>query len=263
MTALESLFTVAAAALVGLLFGSFAAAASHRLPRGESVLAGRSRCPACGRVLDVRDLVPVLSWLLVRGRCRHCAAPIGWRYAAIETAVAILFAVIALRVGPNVESLLLALLAVALVIIAAVDLEHRIIPDPVLAVVLLLAVAYRMLVAGDVVAAALGAFLGLAVGAVLHWGYRYLRHREGLGLGDVKFLAVAGVWLGPVTLIPFLVLAGVLGIAFGSLWRLFAPEPEFPFGPALAGALLFCLLAPSFPRTFWSLMELFPTMGAG
>lgn len=232
-----------AAAIVGAALGSFVSLLSHRLPRGEAIVGGRSRCPHCGAALRALDLVPVVSWLASGGRCRRCKARVGLRYPAIELGLAALFVLIYLRLGPTWPGLLLAALAVVLAALATIDLETGYLPDAVQAAAVPLGLAYQW-AAGEVAWGLAGLVLAGGLAYAVRWGFHRASGRQGLGLGDVKFFAVAGLWLGPGGLPAFLVLAGALGALFAGLWRAMGGEREFPFGPALAAALLAVLLAP-------------------
>ncbi len=231
-------------ALLGTVFGSFATAAAWRLPRGEPIGAERSRCPSCATPLAARDLVPVLSWLLAGGCCRSCGGGIGWRYPLTELATAGLFALAWARADGWWQAAVLAVLVTGLVVVVLVDLSHTLIPDQALLVLLPAGVAWQWLGGWEPLAAATGALAGLGLGLGLRWGFRAATGREALGLGDVKFLAVAGVWLGLGAMPAFLIAAGLLGVAFGAAWRLGGRGEVFPFGPALAAALLLLVLAP-------------------
>lgn len=228
--------------ILGLVFGSFATMLTYRLPRGEPMVADRSRCPACQAALSAGDLVPVLSWLLTGGRCRHCAAPVSWRYPAIELAMAALFLGAWWRAGDDsVAAVLLAATAFGLLVIVVTDLESGIIPDILLVGLLPVAAVWRWRGGWDDGDGLAGAALALA----LTWGARtaYLRWRgkPGLGLGDVKLSGLAGLYLGLSGVGPFLAATGGLGLAFGLIWRLTGRGPKFPLGPALALALLLAL----------------------
>ncbi len=242
-------FGIAIAALLGLFFGSFVTLASHRLPRGEPILIERSRCPACRAVLGPRDLVPLLSWLAQRRRCRQCGAAVSPRYALIEVLLAGLFAALYLHSGATLTGLLLAGLAVGLVTLSVTDLEAGIIPDKVLLALAPLGLAYQY-VAGDVALGLAGGALAGGVAYAIRYGFKRLRGRDALGLGDIKYFAVAGLWLGPFGLPAFMVVSGVAGIAFALLWRRLGGGREFPFGPALALGLFICLLFPELVGLF-------------
>lgn len=232
------------AALLGLAFGSFVGLVSYRLPRGEPIFGGRSRCPACEAPLASRDLVPVLSWVAHRGRCRRCGAPVSVRYPATELVLAGLFVLVYVRAGPTLAGVLLAALAVGLVTVVVIDLEFGVIPDKVLLVLAPLGLIYRF-VDGDPLAALAGAALAGGLAYALRLVFLRLRRREALGLGDVKFFAAAGLWLGLAGVPVFLVISGLVGTGSALLWRRFGGGREFPFAPALAVGLFTVLLFPS------------------
>jgi leader peptidase (prepilin peptidase)/N-methyltransferase len=202
------------AALLGLIVGSYLNVVVHRLPRGISTVLPRSRCPACGAPIRARDNLPLLSFLALGGRCRDCGAPISWRYPLIEALTAALFAGCALRFGPTPAAAAAALLCSLLVALAAIDLEHLLLPD-------------RITLPGIAAGIALqpwigwvgwrGALLGAAAGGgvllALYGVWYLLRREEGLGLGDVKMLAMVGAflgWRGVVVTLFFGSLAGAL-----------------------------------------------------
>ncbi len=235
--------------LLGLCFGSFVTLASYRLPRGDGVVAGRSRCPSCNTTLGARDLFPVFSWLLSKGHCRYCHTGISLRYPVIELVTALLFLIVYLAHGISFASMLLMLMSTALVIMVVVDLEHMIIPDEVHLALLVLALGYHAAVGTPPAQVAGGFAVMLALGMLLHHGYYYLRGREGLGFGDVKFFTVAGIWLGLWPLLPFLLIAGLLGVMTGLLWRALGRGDIFPFAPSLASSLWICALWPEITST--------------
>lgn len=226
------------ALLLGLIFGSMASALSYRLPRDLPIFADRSRCDLCGATLGARDLVPLLSWLTARGRCRHCGGTVSWRYPAIELATAALFGAAWLLAAPMLA--LWAVLAVVLsllMVIVVADLEEQIIPDGALIGLLPLAVLWRVLTDGDWADSLAGAALGLLLSLGLRWVFLRWRGKDALGLGDVKFLGVAGLFLGVTPFARFLVISGLCGILFGLAWRWSGKGAQFPFGPALCAGL--------------------------
>jgi leader peptidase (prepilin peptidase) / N-methyltransferase len=255
MTILFTVFFFA----IGAVVGSFLTLASYRIPRNENIVTGRSRCPVCQNNLGVRDLIPLLSWLKYKAACRQCGTKISIRYPLIELATAVAFAIIYLQQGISPYAFILMGLAAGLILMIAVDLEHYIIPDSVHFWLAFLALAKLILVPGvwsDWITALAGTLVGLGIGLLMHYGYYALRKRHGLGLGDVKFFAVAGLWLGAIGLIPFFVLAGLLGIAHGMLWKKLGKGPMFPFGPSLAVSLFLCVVFPGIPAAFWRILLL-------
>ncbi len=230
----------AEAVISGLLFGSFASLAAHRLPRGEPVVSGHSRCPNCGHALGIADLVPVLSYVWARGKCRYCATPVSSRYPIIEITTAVLFVLALAAAGPGLNAIALCLLAVGLVVITAIDLEYQIIPDQASLALAGIGVAYHALTDNSMdawISGGAGALAGFAIAWLLRAAFQRLKGREALGFGDVKFFAVAGLWTGIYGLADFMMISGLAGILFAAGWRWRGGDAVFPFGPALAVGL--------------------------
>ena len=224
---------------LGLAVGSFLTVCIHRLPRGESVVAPRSRCPACGWPLRWSDNVPLLGYLRLRGRCRACGAPISPLYPTVELVTPVLFL---LQYGDlGWQPLLPARIgfACALLVLAAVDLRHRVLPNaitlPGTALGLLLSLGLEPGPVDALAGAAVGAGVPLAIAVA----YRRVRGVEGLGMGDVKMLAMIGAWLGWQAALLTLLLASLLGslagLAILAAGRGDARYP-LPFGSFLAVA---------------------------
>ncbi len=259
MTGLELSFLIylVGAAALGACIGSFLTLVTYRLPREEPIGMTRSRCPACRATLRIRDLVPVLSWCWQRGRCGQCGVGVSMRYPLTELACAIGAALAFFYYGTSWQAVAIAGLWWSMVAIILTDLEHTIILDEVQIAVGLLGVLYG--VAGGVAIEGMvrGAVAGAAIGFALKYGFLYFRNKDGLGMGDVKFLAVAGIWLADAAnFVPFLFFSGVLGIASGLLWRALGHGERFPFGPSLALALLLCIVQPDVANGFWQLYGL-------
>lgn len=246
-------------ALVGASIGSFITLITYRLPRDEKVGMTRSRCPQCGTTLGIRDLVPILSWIVSRGRCRHCAARVGIRYPLTELVCAAGALGAAATYGLTLEAFALAGLWWSIVALTITDLEEYIILDEVQVAIIIFGVLYHYALGTSPLLVGVAAAFGLGIGLVLKYGFLFIRKKDGLGLGDVKFLFGAGLWLGdPASLVPFLFYAGVVGTVFGLCWRLVSRGKIFPFGPALAGALFACVVDPALPETFWQFYHLHP-----
>jgi leader peptidase (prepilin peptidase)/N-methyltransferase len=242
----ERLFGPAAwplfAGLLGLVVGSFANVCIHRIPRGASIVRPRSRCPSCAHELAAWENVPVLSFVLLRGRCRRCAAPISWRYPAVELANGALWLGVALSLPPSPRALALQLFVTALLILSFIDREHYLLPDvitlPGIAAGLLCSLLPDWPVKPlEALAAALGGYLGmLLVGK----GYERLRGIEGLGQGDWKMAAMLGAFLGWQALLLTVLLASLAGTLVG-LGALLRGTPEglrtkLPLGTFLGAA---------------------------
>ncbi len=233
------------AGMVGLAFGSFATVVASRWPAGGSVVSPRSHCTSCARTLSPLEMVPVLSWVALRGRCRTCGARVSWRYPAIELASGLLAAGAIAGFGPTWEGLSAAVLGVALVPVVVIDLQHRLIPDlivlPAAALCLVAAIAADPRDWWVSVAAALGASGFLLLLWIVHPG--------GMGLGDVKLALLLGAVLG-ASVIPALLLAfaggASLGVVLLARFGVRARKMAVPFGPFLAaGALAALWIGPS------------------
>jgi leader peptidase (prepilin peptidase) / N-methyltransferase len=192
-------------ALFGLAFGSFLNVCISRLPRHESIVRPASRCPRCGSAIRAMDNIPLLSWVLLRGRCRNCGGQIAWRYPAVELATACLFLLSWLRLGLTLEGIGADILCFLLLGLAVMDAETMRLPDAFTLPGIALGVLYagmkpaasgwlRLLHAGE---AAGWAIAAAAVILAIRGVYFLVRHREGLGLGDAKLLALIAAWLGP------------------------------------------------------------------
>lgn len=236
--------------VLGLLIGSFLNVVIHRVPRGESVVNPPSACPGCGTQIKPRDNVPILSWLLLRGRCRTCREPISVRYPLVEAGTAALFVVMALRFGADWVLPAYLYLAAVGVALAMIDLDCKRLPDALtlpsypVAVVLLGAAALLGSDSGDWLRALLG---GVAMFAV-YFGLAFA-YPAGMGFGDVKLSGILGLytaWLGSgawaVGLFLGFLLGGVFGIALIAV-RGGGRKTAVPFGPfMLLGALLAILV---------------------
>ncbi len=243
--------------LLGLCLGSFATALAYRLPREISMVSKqRSACPSCKKDLGFVDLIPVFSWLFLRGRCRRCKAAIGWQYLAIELGTLFLCGLFYFHLGFTAQAFCLFALACVLAAMTDIDFRFKIIPDELniavfaLGVLALIAGAFMTGDGPDFVtekgADALGGMLIYGLGSLaLRQGAAYVLKREPMGLGDVKFFAAAGFWLGSSieTLAWYLMVSGALGVAIAVVWKKVAKEAEFPFGPALIAAYVIMLFA--------------------
>ena len=234
------------AAAFGLVFGSFVTALSYRLPRGESIAHGRSRCPSCGHTLTARDLVPVLSWVFHKGACRHCNAKVPWRYPLIELTTAVLFvAAVAARLDVVHMGLLLAMTPV-IVALVIIDIENERLPNGLVAVLALLAVAWRWFGDGGLLMGLAIAVGVLVLGALIDAGYKALKGVRGLGFGDVKLMALGALALPVGPFLLFLTLTGLFGVVFGAFWQRTRQSNTFPFGPAILASYWICLAAGGF-----------------
>ena len=205
------------ALLLGLVVGSFANACIHRLPRGQSIVSPPSRCPACGTLIQARDNVPVLGWLLLLGRCRSCRAAISWRYPAVEAANGLLWLALAALLGHQPWTFVAMALVTALLVLSLIDLDHQILPDVITLPGIAAGLAASLLPGSGVtpigaLAAAAGGYLAFAAVAK---AYVRTRGLEGLGQGDWKMAAMLGAFLGWQKMLLVVLLASIGGTLVG------------------------------------------------
>ncbi|MHB8762621.1 MAG: prepilin peptidase [Coriobacteriia bacterium] len=248
-------FSVTAFALFGLLLGSFANVVIWRVPRGESVVTPPSHCPSCGERIRWYDNVPLVSWMLLGGRCRACGEAIAGRYFLVEVASGVLFALAVLAFGPTWKAAAAAVFFWFLLVLSVIDIDHYRLPNALVAVLAAVGAAGALVSQMSAVplVPVLGpsggtglmfqplanALFGMVVGAGLSGGiaaaYGAVRRTRGLGMGDVKFLGALGIFLGPYVLVALFlgsVMAAIGGLAFNRGTRL--ADRRIPFGPFLA-----------------------------
>jgi leader peptidase (prepilin peptidase)/N-methyltransferase len=214
--------------------GSFLGLLVVRLPVGETVVLGRSRCRRCDAALGPRDLVPLLSWAASGGRCRHCHAALGWFHPAIEAA-ALGVALWSVAVAPGWLAWASAGLGWTLLALAVIDHRHMIVPDALSLPLIPAGLAIAVLApAGGLAHHLAGAAAGAASLGAVAWAYRRARGREGLGLGDVKLFAAAGAWTGWQGLPSVLLIGAATGLAAALILGRARPDRPVPFGPYLA-----------------------------
>jgi leader peptidase (prepilin peptidase) / N-methyltransferase len=244
-----TLFVVTWCGVLGLVIGSFLNVVIWRVPRKESIVAPRSKCPACDTEIKPRDNVPVYSWLALRGHCRRCDAPISVRYPLVELATGALFVAIAARFSHSWALPAYLVLGAALLAISVIDLEHYIIPNRIVYPVGFMLVplfALAALIGGDwsaFVRALLGGCAAFAVLFVIH-----VISPRGMGFGDVRLCFLLGIalgWLGWEH-VAFGIFAGFLyGAVLGAVLmalRLRSRKQHLPFGPFLAAGTLTMVL---------------------
>jgi leader peptidase (prepilin peptidase)/N-methyltransferase len=242
--------------LGGLAVGSFLNVVIVRVPSKESIVRPPSKCPLCESPIAPRDNIPVVSWLLLRGRCRHCSEPIPVGYPLVEAGNAVLWVLAGVRFGASWELLPFLALFSVLLALSVIDLELYILPNAItypavlvsLAIVPILAATTVDNVGGAIAGAAIGGFgyAGFLLVVLLAW--ELVVKKEGMGMGDVKLALLLGLWLGwlhPVLVLYSLILASVLGMVVGGILLVVRKESRaYPFGPWLAlGAIVAILLS--------------------
>lgn len=272
---------VPVALIFGLLVGSFLNVVIYRVPAGLSVVLPPSHCPNCEMLIKPWDNLPVLSYLLLRGKCRGCAQSISLRYPAIELMTGLIFAAIAWRYGGTAWTLLYMFFAAALICAAMIDFDHQIIPDSIsiggLLVALAAVPALHAYSGGSFLAALTQSALGAFVGAGTLWLVAFLHARvsvalgrefehwpgegeviprpneadywlwfPGMGLGDVKLLGMIGAVVGPLGVLDAILVSSLVGLLLGGAWALAGEALGKPFGfaPAIALGALATLFVP-------------------
>jgi len=252
------------ALLVGLIIGSFLNVCILRIPAGKSIVLPSSSCPKCGKAIAPYDNIPVLSWLILGGKCRNCKAKISAMYPAVELLTGLLFLACYLAFGLTIEAFKWAVFAALMVVLTITDLRERILPDMVNVFGVVAGLLFSLFtkpidgtalwfanrwfaypppqMALSFCDAALGALAGSGLLWIVAEGYFRLRGREGMGLGDVKMMAAAGSFLGLKRTLMMVLVGSLLGSVIGIVLIAVSKKGrdyELPFGTFLgAGALL-------------------------
>lgn len=246
----------AIAFIFGAAIGSFLNVCIHRIPNGESIVYPPSRCPKCRTHIRPVDNIPIISYLLLRGRCHNCAAAISVRYPFVEALGGVAAITAVWRFGVSAEAAVAFAFLAALIVITFIDLDHQIIPDvislPGIVIGLLLSL---ILDKPGVLNAVIGALLGYGVLYAVAVAYYWVRKEEGMGGGDLKLLAMIGAFLGwkaiPVTLLLGSLSGSLVGISLMIVQRRNSQVP-IPFGPFLAAGAV-CALFFGDPLIAWYL----------
>jgi leader peptidase (prepilin peptidase)/N-methyltransferase len=237
--------------LLGLIFGSFLNVCIARLPRHESIVRPPSHCPHCGKPIQARDNVPLLSYLILGGRCRTCRQGISWRYPAVEVTNALLWLLCFLQFGFALQAFAMAILCFLALGLAVMDAETMLLPNAFTVPGIVLGILWSAASAGDAwperlrgagmcllwAAAAAGVML------LIRAAYGLLRRQEGMGLGDVKLFAMIAAWLGPSDALLIFFIASVTGAAYGILcfFRQKSASPPIPLGSFLCLATIYAV----------------------
>ncbi len=256
------------AGLFGLIIGSFLNVVIHRWPRGRSVVKPRSHCVRCRKTIPWYDNVPVLSYLILRGRCRYCGCRISLRYPLVELIGGLVFFYFVRTLGPTLPAYKMCALAALLIALVFTDLEKRLLPDQLTLGGILIGLAFAPFapapddtanalfwLAGVNLAGPAAALAHAAAAAIVPagflwaggWIYGKVRHREGLGLGDVKLVAMIGVFLGLEATLLILLIGSLAGSVISVLYiwatKRDAASYQLPFGSFLSAAALAVALA--------------------
>jgi len=240
------IFDLLLAGLVGLCIGSFLNVVIYRLPLGQSIVSPPSRCRNCDYLLRWYDNVPVLSWVFLRARCRSCGTPVSWQYPVVELITGALFVLVVwlTPIGPLVFSRLL--LVSILIALFGIDLEHQILPNSITLPGIVIGVLFSIIAPPGIKDSLIGVVLGGGILYAIAGGYYLWRREEGMGMGDVKMLAMIGAFLGWKSVLVTLVLASFSGAIIGLLLMAVqrgTMKYALPFGTFLAIGAVVAMLA--------------------
>ena len=261
------LFSAAAFAL-GAIVGSFLNVVIHRYPREESIVLPPSHGPHCQARIRPYDNIPILSWLILLGRCRACREPISARYPLVELANALFYLAVYQRTGPSPGFFAVAALVSMTIVLVYIDLEIQILPDvidlPGAAIGLIVGMTHMgalysgLLLSKTLLESVAGAALGAGALLALSLAYKLVRKIEGMGLGDVKMMAMLGATLGWEPLLMLVLIASVAGTAIGlplAFRRAEGMKVAIPFGVFLGLAFLVVLFfGPTLSQWYWALL---------
>jgi leader peptidase (prepilin peptidase) / N-methyltransferase len=258
---------LALALVLGLVIGSFLNVVIIRFPQGGSITFPRSRCPNCKELIHWYDNVPILSYVFLRGRCRRCKKRISARYPFVEGLTGVVSVLLYLKLGLTIEWAIFLAFSATLIVLAFIDLDHRILPDRITLNGIWIGILVNVYLAqpsplvsrlfrsagvegaNPRVIALVGSVLGAVVGGGLLWGvaeaYLRLRGIEGMGFGDVKMMAMIGAFLGAPLALLTIMIGSILGSIVGLLFIRFAHktrEYELPFGTFLSFAGIIAVL---------------------
>jgi leader peptidase (prepilin peptidase) / N-methyltransferase len=237
------------AGVFGAVIGSFLNVCIHRLPRGTSVVAPPSACPRCGHELSWFENIPIVSWLVLRGRCRRCRVPIGIRYPIVEGITAAMFAAGWWYSGPTWLLASRLVFGCALIVLFAIDLEHQLLPNRITLPGIVAGFLFSLVTEPGWMASLIGIVVGGGVLFGVAEAYYRIRHEEGLGMGDVKMLAMVGAFLGWKLTLVTLLMASFCGSLVGValiVTRRGGLKYALPFGTFLAlGAAAAATIGPA------------------
>ena len=244
--------------LFGLALGSFLNVCIYRIPLKKSIVRPASGCPNCGHKIKFYDNIPLISYLLLRGKCRYCGQGISWQYPTVETMTGLLSLALFTRYGLSYQYGLFLIFISLLLTISFIDLHYQIIPD------ILSLPGIVVGFAGTLIFTQmqwLESLLGILIGYVSFFlvaiGFEYLTGKEGMGLGDAKLLAMIGAWMGWKSLLPVVMISSLSGALIGTAGLLLARKGlkvRIPFGPFLSmGAMCYFFFGPQLIRWYLGL----------
>jgi leader peptidase (prepilin peptidase)/N-methyltransferase len=246
--------------ILGLCIGSFLNVCIYRVPASLSIAHPRSLCPQCGNAIAFYDNIPVISYLWLRGTCRHCRVPIGLRYPIVELLGGLFALSSFLKFGLTLEALIYFVFITSLLVVTFIDLDHRIIPDVItLPGIPIFFAASFAVPAVTYIDALLGILVGGGSLLVVAWTYSLITKKEGMGGGDIKLLAMMGALVGWQGVVFTIFVASLVGTLSGLLLMLRSRQGmklAVPFGPFLAiGGITYIFFGPQLIRWYFMLLQ--------
>jgi leader peptidase (prepilin peptidase)/N-methyltransferase len=246
--------------IFGLCIGSFLNVCIYRLPESKSIVQPRSMCPHCGALIHFYDNIPILSYIALKGKCRHCSASIALRYPLVELISGAFALVVFLKYGIQLDALIYYAFIATLLVITFIDIDHRIIPDvitlPGIPIFLAASFALRQISFVDSI---LGIFVGGGSLFLVAWLYHLITKKEGMGGGDIKLLAMIGAVIGWKGVLFTIFVASAVGTLSGLLIMLKSRKTmklAVPFGPFLAiGGIAYILFGPQLIKWYFNLLR--------
>lgn len=245
------------ACLFGLALGSFLNVCAYRIPLQKSIVYPPSSCPHCGERIAIYDNIPLISYLLLLGRCRHCRKPISPRYPLVEATTAVLSLALFFKLGPSLDYVFFLLFGASLLVIALIDLQYKIIPDRISLPGIVVGFAFSLLPSSPLSWS--DSLIGIVAGGgfllLVGVAYEKLTGREGMGMGDVKMLAMIGAWMGWRSLLFIILLSSLAGSLIGGAALVLSRrgvKARIPFGPFLSlGTFIFLFFGERITRWFF------------
>lgn len=241
--------------VLGIVIGSFLNVCALRIPKGESFVWGRSHCPGCGQDLTWWQLIPLVSFILIRGKCAHCKAKVSWRYPLVELVTGVSFLLVYLAIGLSPQLIPALLLIGILIVVSLIDLDYQIIPNKLVAFGFVTGIPIN-LIFGRIT------WMEMLCGLLVGGGFLLLialLSRGGMGGGDVKFTAMLGIYLGWQYTLETVFLASLFGAFVGIgliLTKGATRKTPIPFGPFLAlSAYILCLWGPEVNNWYWAMLS--------
>lgn len=244
----------------GICIGSFLNVCIYRLPESKSIVHPRSMCPSCGTLIRFYDNIPIFSYLALRGKCRHCAAHISFRYPVVEFISGIFAVGVFLKYGMGLETLIYYTFIATLLVITFIDIDHQIIPDVItLPGIPIFFAASLALPKITLVESILGILIGGGSLFLVAWLYHLLTRKEGMGGGDIKLLAMMGAIVGWKGVLFTIFVASAIGTLAGMLIIIKSGKTmklAVPFGPFLAiGGIAYILIGPQLIAWYFNLLR--------